>query len=956
MKRNTLITKPNSLSPKSQFQNNRKSELSRRFIPKPEIFISKNQNENTFKNLLLDFQSIGISNISFFNLLSNYKLNSISEIISYLNLVVNREDYHPENLLFHQRLLSIILPKHYKALSKLLQENYHNIDFSEETINFIEDEKIVNIVDEILFQCMGLLYSKTELHPTNINLNLRSKIKLLESISTLLSEDPNIILYFQMISTYGDLQSYYQNNKITSEVLRKISHKGFDTDYIIFNSSQIHSIGPSKLEKQTEWDERLIQIIKKILGSKDEKPEVDIKQNRNKLFNTIKDHYALLKNKKDKVAALEIINLISPALDKGHSILKKQNKLDEEVKLDNLKLELDYIKDILQNYEGKLPKPRKLYAVRSSKNIPELLFDNKRLSCCIFKPTGLFHGEITRLTLNPTTPIIEFWLEPYQEFLGIATLYLGVNRLGQKTILVDTVEYDNRLLELRGNNGTMKFILNSILMDAHQAGSKKVVIFAAPYGKPINFVNYAKKFSEKQASISYHETYYFESVDPDNTALYSSSNSKHHYTVALGYNRPLKGVIDYGFTQVGANKVEKLVDGNKGVFEIDVEEYIKENKLISQIHKKEKTSFSTPKMSIDRQPDYHETTIDERKEKVVNKFTKKLSEKLPNPKIEITNKAFSDELIEELLSIEKDSFSNELRYSTDDIKKRLQQKTSQIIMIYEDKTPVGFILSYVSPNLSNEIIYLDTIGIISEKQNLGLGQIMLQLYSKISLFDGFSQIYVLTEKGEKSESLIKFYKRNGFELIPNQFKSISNLLIKQLTLKMKENTEDFEVLKTELVTTLKKIILSPDVEILFDLDHNALQVITDLEKEFDVDLRYNIEELKERSNYKDTFLAIIKDDGIPIASSLCYYDPSLLNHTIFFDTMCIRKKYQSKGIGKLIVKSMLDISKLSKYSQALFYCKNVSKEGVNLIEFYKKLGARIVEVLEDKTKMIFQVK
>ncbi|WP_108868164.1 GNAT family N-acetyltransferase [Aquimarina aquimarini] len=955
MKRSTLITKSDSYILKSKLLPHRRRNTLKTLLTKPEITDPNNYNKNTFKNLLEDLQSVGISSLQFLNSLSNYELNDISEIIGYLNIVTNKKDYHPENLLLHYKLLSIIPSKHYKALSKFIKESYYNSSFSEDTIAFIKSEKITRVIDEVLFQYMGLLSGKTESLSKNINLTLRSKIRLLESIGSFLSEDPTIGIYFQKISTYGDLHSYYKNDKIIQEVLRKISYKGYDTDYIVFNSSLIQSIGPSKLEKQTEWDIRLLDIIKKILGGKNEKPEIDIKQNRNKLFNTIKEPYSLLKEKKDKNAALEIIHCITPALDKGHSILKKQDDFNDETQINNLKLELDYLKDILQNYDGELPKPRKLYATRSSKSLPELLFDNKRLSCCIFKPSGLFHGEITRLALNPTTPIIEFWLEPYQEFLGIATLYLGVNKSDQKTILVDTVEYDNRLLELRGNNGTMKFILNSIVIDAHQAGSKKVIVFAAPYGKPINFVNYIKNHREKQSSITYHKEYYFESVDPNNTALHSSYTSKHHYTVALGYNVPLKGIIDYGFTQVGINKVEKLKDGNTGVFEIDVDAFIKENKLTTQIPKKEKTSFYNPAMSIDCRPDYHEMTIKERKKEVIDEYTITLGKKISNPSIEIIDKTFDDALIDKLMSIEKSSFSNELRYCSDDIKKRLQQKASQILMIYENKTPIGFILSYISPYLPNDIIYLDTIGIIAEKQNLGLGQIVLQLYSKLSLFEGFSQIYVLTEKGNNSENLLKFYKKNGFEVTSNYSKSNSNLLIKSLSLKIPENTVYFDLLKKELVANLKNTIASPEVEILLNLDHNALQTVIDLEKEFDVDLRYNKEELKERSKYNDIFLAIIKDNNIPIASSLCYYDPSLLDHTIFFDTMCIRKKYQSKGIGKLIVKSMLRISKLSKYSQALFYCKTHSKEGINLIEFYKKLGARVVEVLETKTKMIFPV-
>src|SRR6185369_16201140 len=136
----------------------------------------------------------------------------------------------------------------------------------------------------------------------------------------------------------------------------------------------------------------------------------------------------------------------------------------------------------------------------------------------------------SRLLLDPATPMLELWQDPYPEILGLATLYPGTNARGERAILVDTVEHDDRIFELRGHDITLGFILDAMVVDAHLAGAEKLVVFAAPCGRPLRVAGHVKALEPEHESIVHHESYLFTSVDPDDIALSGSRAGRHHYT------------------------------------------------------------------------------------------------------------------------------------------------------------------------------------------------------------------------------------------------------------------------------------------------------------------------------------------------------------------------------------------------------------------------------------------
>ncbi|MGH9629167.1 MAG: hypothetical protein ACRD7E_12660, partial [Bryobacteraceae bacterium] len=268
-----------------------------------------------------------------------------------------------------------------------------------------------------------------------------------------------------------------------------------------------------------------------------------------------------------------------PILEQRQQSLLKAGDVTGEVQVKQCVMELLALRRMVNGDYGLMPHQR-LVARRSAKLIPELLFDNTRLSCCLFKPNGLFHGEIVRLALDPATPILEFWLDPHPEFLGLATYYVGRNARGERTVLMDTIDYNDSLLELRGYSGTMRFMLDAIALDAYLAKTEKLLVFAAPWGKPLGFANSVRQIAERNASIRYLDSYYFEAIDPQDSALSLSRYGRHHYTESFGYERPMIGAIDYPYSLIGYGTVEKLLSGGRGVYEIDVAEYVHDHPVL----------------------------------------------------------------------------------------------------------------------------------------------------------------------------------------------------------------------------------------------------------------------------------------------------------------------------------------------------------------------------------------
>ena len=387
---------------------------------------------------VLDFvhllQGASIDLNALFNQFYDYDLADMGNLMQYLRSAAFNGEPSAQRLLFHLELMQSVSRSDYQRWKKLLQELRYHSNLSPESNQFVKEQDVESFLHNLLLQKLGLEIKAEPETRVNQLAFLRSLFTFLESWQSLISEDPNLIVLFQFINRYGSLPKYYLENNIPRRSVQLMAELGYDTDYLVFGQGEILSMGPSKDDQPEIWKNRLIQTIKETLGGKDKEPIIDIGFDRFKVFYQIKDDYELLKEKEDKAAGLRIIEYLIPKLEHRSAILLRNGDIVTHNQMSSLVHRLQALRKLLKDDSEKLPAPQQLRAIRSPKLLPELLFDNTRLACCLFKPTGLFHGEISLLLLDPATPMIEFWLDPYPEFLGLATLYPGKNAKGEKNV------------------------------------------------------------------------------------------------------------------------------------------------------------------------------------------------------------------------------------------------------------------------------------------------------------------------------------------------------------------------------------------------------------------------------------------------------------------------------------------------------------------------------------------
>ena len=113
--------------------------------------------------------------------------------------------------------------------------------------------------------------------------------------------------------------------------------------------------------------------------------------------------------------------------------------------------------------------------------------------------------------------------------------------------------------------------------------------------------------------------------------------------------------------------------------------------------------------------------------------------------------------------IEDIAFRKNLRYTFEEVKKRLTYNDIFFLFILSNNHPEAFILGYSCQIDSKKIFFLDTIAI--KKRGQGIGTILLN-YLKVWLQkESYSGMKVYTEEiDEKSIRLRHFYEKLGFSL------------------------------------------------------------------------------------------------------------------------------------------------------------------------------------------------
>jgi ribosomal protein S18 acetylase RimI-like enzyme len=895
--------------------------------------------------LLYLLAAAGVSTNDVLRASAGIDTSHFGSILQYLRAATQDGTNSSEKLLFHLELAFSIPPGQLGKWTRLVQEVRFRPVLSKEMKRLLESDIEDRLWDSMVARCGLDKGAAREPRPQQMAF-LRGALAFLESWRSLLTADPNVGAVVQLVNRYGSIQAYYAEDERPRRTVHRLMELGYDTDYLVFGRQEILSVGANSPDDADTWSERLQMTIRMILGRRDEPPEVELDWDRRKVYHDIRLDLDAVREAGDMEAGLRIISLLLPYIEHGQATTLRNGDVVAESQLNQVLMELLAVRKLLLGIPSQSPAQR-LVAIRSPKLVPELFFDNTRLSCCIFKPSGLFHGEICRLILDPATPIVEFWLEPYPEFLGLATFYAGVNGRSERTILMDTIDYNDRLHELRGYNGTMRFMLDSIVTDAHLARATKLLVFAAPWGKPLAFANFVKQMAPRSPSISYHESYYFEGADPPDEALADSLVGRHHYTEAFGYDRPLSGVIDYGYNAVGFGTIEKLLTGGRGVYEIDVAAYMADKPAAPELAKETASISLEDEALIYRPLPGHEREIELRLQAAIDDGLAKVSAKHPQARLEFVQTP-DDTVLDRLVEIDAAAFGGGLRYERESFRERLLQKDAQFLVLRDGRPIVGFAFAYVIPSLSSNALFLDDLAIMPEYQSKGLGSILVETLIGVASVRGYSGIYV---SAEFAPELRRFYERANFYLL-GAAPGLGQVLYRGLSLTGPENAARLQSLLNDTERRCRDLLNNPRVTVHSGLDPALLQILQSLEATFPDERRYSSGMFRTRMSLPDAHFFLLCEHGEPIAYCLAFYHDALPVHAIELDSLSIKPEYQRVGIGRIMVETAFAIPTVTRYTTGVFQAQQINQDGVNLVTYYKHLGGIEVSRQGNEVRMV----
>jgi len=124
---------------------------------------------------------------------------------------------------------------------------------------------------------------------------------------------------------------------------------------------------------------------------------------------------------------------------------------------------------------------------------------------------------------------------------------------------------------------------------------------------------------------------------------------------------------------------------------------------------------------------------------------------------------FDDKYYGWFREIEQVAFREELRYSFEEVREKVENKNLLFLFILFDELPAAVILGYSSQMDSKKVFFLDTIAI--REKGRGIGTILLKCLIDWLKKEAYLGIKVYTEEiDEKNIRLQNFYEKLGFIL------------------------------------------------------------------------------------------------------------------------------------------------------------------------------------------------
>jgi ribosomal protein S18 acetylase RimI-like enzyme len=113
------------------------------------------------------------------------------------------------------------------------------------------------------------------------------------------------------------------------------------------------------------------------------------------------------------------------------------------------------------------------------------------------------------------------------------------------------------------------------------------------------------------------------------------------------------------------------------------------------------------------------------------------------------------------VEIESGAFRPELRYSQEELEKRLENNNLLFLFLTSDEEREGVVLAYDDPDSPDDTLYLDTIAVKKTRQ--GLGRVLMDALVRYARIKEYRAIRLDTETvNERGHELVKFYQSLGF--------------------------------------------------------------------------------------------------------------------------------------------------------------------------------------------------
>ncbi|MFH0301454.1 GNAT family N-acetyltransferase [Bradyrhizobium sp. 31Argb] len=893
----------------------------------------------------------GLTWDAFINAVWNLGVADAGNLLRYLDAAVLKGSATPEALRFHLRFLRSVPPADYPIWEDIVRSILDDRPLSESSEHFLQSEGIDRLWRLMLTSVRQEKIADSDGRP-DPRLLVQSLFRFLELADALIADDPNIPVVLDAVNRFGSLQQYFSKHDVPREAIRLLSTAGFDANYLVLGSQEVLSRSrDDQPDRRAAWGSEFDELITTIVGTEQAPPQIELGIDRFKFLGELAGDREMVRTENSLPAARRLAARLLPLLRARKLVLQRFRLLVPASVLD------EYIHRIeryaTQSDAGQAPALGKITARRSTKCAPELLFDDTRLGSWLFKPDGIVHGEICRILLDPAVPLLEIWQEPYSEFMAAIPLYPGFNASRQRCVLVETYHFDDRISELLGRQETLSFMLDALLFDAFLGQAEKLVVFAAPWGRSAIFADYVAGLAKQNDAIRYFESYEFEAVDPGASALQNSLTGQFHYTESLGYNRPLKGIIDFGFNLVGHQTIDKLTSGGRGVFEIDIQAFLGARHLLNSIPNKEKTAIEGSEAAFFDRRGEREAELTRRGEEKQKQAEVSLRSVLPEAHFEI-HREIDSATCAELLALHRQAFPEYAFVDEQYYAERMRQRDATLFVARSGGAMAGMALTFRSGLLPNDAVYIDELAVRANQRKKGLGSALVELALRTASVRGSRQACLLTRFDPVGSPLMRFYERLNFRAEAD-YPDRGRLFRRSMSLFGPENRPGIDAILARLEARLGVSVPQLRIECFTAITPGLIEMMQSLETVFPEDIRYSRDEFSDRMSFRDAYVLVIKSGDDPIAFTLCYHDPILPDHVMFGDVLAVKQEWQHKRIGVELVKTVLEIPALTNYTDFLLYCTERTKEGKSLVQYYKYFGGRVIDVA-DKVRMLIPLR